>query len=131
QQPVDFAVWQADDGTWQLQSCIRGTALPGHNRIFYRWEGRQLTDTSWRPVGIAMRSDPSAGESENGLQAPFVLRADRTWHLFYGDWDNIDHAVSSDGKSFNRTLNGGGTSALFTEGAGANTRDPMVLPVGG
>src|SRR5262249_53113462 len=25
QQPVDFAVWQAKDGTWQLWSCIRGT----------------------------------------------------------------------------------------------------------
>ncbi len=24
QQPVDFAVWQAADGTWQLWSCIRG-----------------------------------------------------------------------------------------------------------
>ena len=29
QQPVDFAVWQAADGTWQLWSCIRGTGEPG------------------------------------------------------------------------------------------------------
>ncbi len=25
QQPVDFGIWQARDGTWQLWSCIRGT----------------------------------------------------------------------------------------------------------
>ncbi len=25
QQPVDFAIWQAADGTWQLWSCIRNT----------------------------------------------------------------------------------------------------------
>ena len=28
QQPVDFAIWQAADGTWQLWSCIRGTQEP-------------------------------------------------------------------------------------------------------
>jgi hypothetical protein len=28
QQPVDFGIWQAVDGTWQLWSCIRGTAAP-------------------------------------------------------------------------------------------------------
>jgi hypothetical protein len=25
QAPVDFALWQARDGSWQLWSCIRGT----------------------------------------------------------------------------------------------------------
>ena len=25
QQPVDFGIWQAADGTWQLWSCVRGT----------------------------------------------------------------------------------------------------------
>src|SRR5207244_5944999 len=29
QQPVDFAIWQAADGTWQLWSCIRNTKYPG------------------------------------------------------------------------------------------------------
>ena len=37
QQPVDFAVWQAADGTWQLWSCIRHTACGGQTRLFYRW----------------------------------------------------------------------------------------------
>src|SRR6516162_5709624 len=39
QQPVDFAVWQAADGTWQLWSCVRNTREPGNTRLFYRWEG--------------------------------------------------------------------------------------------
>eukprot|EP01079_Euglenida_sp_SAG-EU17-18_P009454 gene9454-1700_t len=24
-EPVDFGIWQAADGTWQVESCIRGT----------------------------------------------------------------------------------------------------------
>jgi hypothetical protein len=27
QQPVDFAIWQAADGTWQLWSCIRNNGV--------------------------------------------------------------------------------------------------------
>src|SRR5215468_905713 len=42
QQPVDFAVWPAADGTWQLWSCIRSTKERGHTRLFYHWEGKQL-----------------------------------------------------------------------------------------
>src|ERR1041385_5247441 len=53
QQPVDFGVWQAADGTWQLWSCIRSTAYPGKTRLFYRWQGGHLTDHDWRPMGVA------------------------------------------------------------------------------
>jgi hypothetical protein len=34
QQPVDFAVWQAADGSWQLWSCIRQTGCGGNTRLF-------------------------------------------------------------------------------------------------
>jgi len=53
QEPVDFAVWQAADGTWQLWSCVRNTTAGGKGgltRFFYRWEGRRLTDTNWQPM---------------------------------------------------------------------------------
>ena len=53
QEPVDFAIWQVDDGTWQLQSCIRKTKEGGRGRVFYRWEGARLTDRDWKPSGIA------------------------------------------------------------------------------
>ena len=73
QQPVDFAVWQAADGTWQLWSCIRHTTAGGQQgktRFFYRWEGKNLTDTNWKPMGIAMDAEPLLGETPGGLQAP-------------------------------------------------------------
>ncbi len=54
QQPVDFTIWQAADGTWQLWSCIRHTRYGGKTRLFYRWEGQQLTDRDWKPLGIAI-----------------------------------------------------------------------------
>lgn len=56
QQPVDFAVWQAADGTWQLWSCIRNTRCGGHTRLFYRWEGKKLTDANWQPMGISAKA---------------------------------------------------------------------------
>ena len=43
QQPVDFGVWQAADGTWQLWSCIRHTNCGGNTRLFYRWVAK-----AWR-----------------------------------------------------------------------------------
>ena len=57
QQPVDFAIWQAADGTWQLWSCIRGTRCGGQTRLFHRGEGKRLTDAHWQPMGIAMQAD--------------------------------------------------------------------------
>ena len=88
QQSVDFAVWQAADGAWQLWSCIRNTRETGHTRLFYRWEGRNLTDAHWTPMGIAMRADPKFGETPGGLQAPFVFRDGKQFYMVYGDWEN-------------------------------------------
>src|SRR5512147_3138718 len=61
QQPVDFSVWQAADGTWQLWSCVRGTKCGGNTRLFYGWEGVRLTDTDWKPMGIKMQADAKYG----------------------------------------------------------------------
>lgn len=132
QQPVDFGVWQASDGTWQAWSCIRGTKCGGHTRLFYRWEGKRLTDADWMPMGIAMEADPQVGEAVGGLQAPHVVRVGDQFHMFYGDWNNICHAVSSDGKHFQRVIQPSGTTAMFAEqGSGTNTRDVMMLNVNG
>jgi hypothetical protein len=130
QEPVDFGVWQAADGTWQLWSCIRNTKERGVTRLFHRWEGKTLHDTDWRPMGIAMRGDPKFGEREGGMQAPYVIRVDGKYHMFYGDWDNICLATSDDGKHFERASIDGGGPQLFTEGPQNNARDAMVLKVG-
>ena len=126
QEPVDFGIWQAADGTWQAWSCIRNTACGGHTRLFYRWEGKNLTDSIWEPKGIAMMGDPKFGEPEGGLQAPFVFKEKNVYYLFYGDWDHICLATSTDGKTFERVLNKNGKSDLF-HGPYQNTRDAMVL----
>ena len=131
QEPVDFAVWQAADGSWQLWSCIRNTTAggkEGKTRFFYGWEGKNLTDADWKPKGIAMEADPSVGETLGGLQAPHVVKVGDTYHLFYGDWVNICHATSKDGKNFTRVIQDSGKTGMFTEGTGNNTRDVMLLP---
>ena len=147
QEPVDFAVWQAADGTWQLWSCIRNTTAggppprlasgdagagkEGKTRFFYGWEGKNLTEADWKPKGIVMEADPSLGETPGGLQAPHVIKVGDTYHLFYGDWVNICHAMSKDGKSFTRIVADNGKTGMFTEGTGNNTRDVMLLPEAG
>jgi hypothetical protein len=129
QQVVDFGIWQAADGTWQLWSCIRSTGVPGNTRLFHRWQAKNLTDKNWTPMGIAMMTDPGFGETEGGTQAPFVLKEDSNYYMFYGDWEHIALAQSRDGKTFARQLMPNGHSALFGEKPG-NTRDPMVLKIG-
>lgn len=120
QQPVDFALWPASDGTWQIWSCIRSTKCGGKTRLFHRWEGKRLTDRDWEPKGVAMEADPSLGETAGGLQAPHVVQVDGAWQMFYGDWERICRATSADGKAFTRA------GALFSEAPGGNTRDPML-----
>jgi hypothetical protein len=130
QQPVDFAVWQAADGTWQLWSCIRSTAAPGKTRLLYRWQAAKITDSDWTPMGIAMMADPNFGETEGGLQAPFVFKEGSDYNMVYGDWEHIALARGKDGKIFARQLTPDGKSGMFSEGSGSNTRDPMVLKIG-
>lgn len=133
QQPVDFGIWQAADGTWQIWSCIRGTKEPGKTRLFYRWEGAQLTDRDWMPKGIALQADPGLGETQGGLQAPYVIRHGGKYWMFYGDWANICLATSVDGKAFTRYRNSEGKPQLDFPGhveRNRNTRDPMVRRIG-
>ena len=131
QQPVDFGIWQAGDGTWQIWSCIRGTAVGGNTRLFYGWEGQNITDSDWTPAGIKWTARPDLGETPGGMQAPHVVEFDGLYHMAYGDWVNICHATSEDGKNFTRVIQPGGKTGMFTEGAGNNSRDPMALFTGG
>ena len=130
QEPVDFGVWQAADGTWQLWSCIRNTSCGDHTRLFHGWEGETLTSTDWKPLGIVMQADTELGESSGGLQAPHVIKKDGTYYMFYGDWNNICLATSQDGKNFTRVIRDNGKTGMFNEGENEFARDPMVLKVG-
>jgi len=128
QQPVDFGVWQAADGTWQLWSCIRKTNCGGNTRLFHGWEGQNLTDVNWKPLGIMMEADTTLGEVNGGLQAPFVIQKDGMYYMFYGGWAQICLAKSKDGKHFERIINAKGTTEIFS-GPFYNTRDPMTIKV--
>src|ERR1044072_3438795 len=63
QQPVDFAVWQAADGTWQWGSGTRTTSCEGKTRLFHGWEADKLTDKNWRRRGIMREAEPKYGET--------------------------------------------------------------------
>jgi len=132
QQPVDFSIWQAADGTWQLWSCIRHTKCGGYTRLFYGWEGQKLTDTDWKPLGIKMNADVDYETNVGGLQAPHTILIDGVYHMIYGDWDWIAMQRSKNGKTFERWLYEDRTPAIgmFTEGEGCNTRDPMAIKIG-
>ncbi|MBN2307509.1 MAG: hypothetical protein JXR94_00975, partial [Candidatus Hydrogenedentes bacterium] len=131
QEPVDFGVWQAADGTWQLWSCIRTCGCGGHTRLFHAWEGRTLEESPWTPKGIAMESRPDLGEEPGGLQAPHVIRHEGLYWMAYGDWTNICFATSEDGKHFERIIQANGKTGVFSEGPVANTRDPMLIRING
>lgn len=128
QEPVDFGVWQAADGTWQLWSCIRKTNCGGHTRLFHGWEAKNLTDTNWQPLGIVMEADTAVGEKQGGLQAPHVIQKDGIYYMLYGGWAQICLAKSTDGKTFERVLNDRGTTEIFT-GPFINSRDAMTIKI--
>ncbi|MBN1338254.1 MAG: hypothetical protein JXA03_02960, partial [Bacteroidales bacterium] len=55
-EPVDFTVFQADDKTWHLISCVRNTTQPGSGRLLYRWSSSGLERENWTPEGIFLSS---------------------------------------------------------------------------
>jgi len=134
QEVVDFAIWEALDGSWQAWSCIRHTAEAGATRLFHRWQGRSPVEPGWEAMGVAMRADPSFGERLGSMQAPFVLRIDGRFWLLYTSGGRAFAALSEDGKTFARHRIDGGTFGVFDRFAtgeekviGGGGRDIMLL----
>ncbi len=82
-EPVDFTVFQADNGRWQLISCIRNTSHPGGGRLLYRWSSDKLTAPGWKPEGIFLSSSKKLNHNEGTVQAPFYVKDNGVHHLFY------------------------------------------------
>ena len=121
QVPLDFAIWQAADQTWQMVACCKRTGCGGRGRLFYRWQTDSLLNENWTEMGIFMEADPNFGETVGGLQAPNVIKHEDEYFMFYGDWVNTCMAWSSDGKTFARLLGADKLSGLFTEGFRSST----------
>ncbi len=134
QEVVDFAIWEALDGSWQAWSCIRHTAEAGATRLFHRWQGRSPVEPGWEAMGVAMRADPSFGERLGSMQAPFVLRIEGRFWLFYTSGGRAFAALSEDGKTFARHRIDGSRFGVFDRFAtgeekviGGGGRDIMLL----
>lgn len=82
-EPVDFTVFRADDGRWQLIACIRHTSQPGKGRLLYRWSSPELVAPGWRADGIFLESSEALDHEEGLLQAPFHVTDGGVHHLFY------------------------------------------------
>jgi len=98
-EPVDFTVFRADDGRWQLISCIRKTAQSGANRLLYRWSSAELAREAWQPEGIFLSSKPEWDHAEGLVQAPFHVRDGDQHFLFYNS-RGCHGMTSSDGIAF-------------------------------
>ena len=82
-EPVDFTVFRADDGRWQLISCIRKTTHPGAGRLLYRWSSDDLTREGWKGEGIFLASKEEWDHAEGRVQAPFHIKDGKTHYLMY------------------------------------------------
>ena len=116
-EPVDFTLFQADNGRWQLIACVRHTSHPGGTRLLYRWSSPDLVAENWRADGIFLSSDPDWDHAEGTLQAPFHVFDAGRHHLFYNSRGG--HLMTStDGIDFQPV----GTEAIFPMG-----RDVCIL----
>ena len=82
-EPVDFTIFQADNGRWQLISCTRGTMHPGGGRLLYRWSSPELLCEDWRPEGIFLSSKPEWNHGQGSVGAPCHVKDGDTHYLFY------------------------------------------------
>lgn len=78
----DFTVFRAADGAWQLIACVRNCAWPSGQRIFHRWEARDLEDRNWTPKGVFLTPDAELNQL-GAIQAPHLVVEGGTWRLFY------------------------------------------------
>ncbi len=126
-EPVDFAIWQAADGTWQLVSCIRKCGSDGDFRLLHRWEGKNLNDTFWEPKGIFMKADSTLGEQFGWIQAPYVVKKDGIFNMFYGGGAQICLAQSTDGKTFTKHIQSNCKTKIFGCDLYGRARDIMIM----
>lgn len=121
-QPVDFSIWQATDGTWQLVSCVRYTNYPGGTRLLYRWESPSLTAPEWEEKGIFLTSEDGPDYAHGTLQAPHVIRDGARYLMYFNSGGSAFVHESRDGKNFTPVPAPDGGTRHFPMG-----RDVMIF----
>ncbi len=119
---VDHGFIRAEDGTWQLWACMRGT---GVGRLLYGWEGKSLEKGPWEPLGVVARANPSFGEQatpHETMQAPYFMKTGDKYLCFYNS-NGIRLMTSTDGKHYTRKIIKDNNNVLYREGG----RDVTVL----
>ncbi len=120
-EPVDFTIFRATDGRWQLIACVRNTSHPGKGRLLYRWSSERLATPAWRADGIFLESRADRGNAEGLLQAPHAVWDAGVCHLFYNS-AGAQLLTSPDGLAFTPFQTATGKHTLFAMG-----RDVMLF----
>jgi len=121
---VDHSFIQADNRTWQLWACMRGTKI---GRLLYGWKGESLEKGPWKPKGVVARAQAEYGEQTGpeSIQAPYFLKIENMYYCFYNT-AGIRLMTSTDGVNYKRKLDDTGNNILYKDGG----RDVMVMPDG-
>ncbi len=133
---VDFTVFQAAGGTWQLIACVRKCTFPvayetGKNhrgRILFRWESDDLFASNWKETGIFRTTDdlpPGVPVKNNKgmIQAPYVVKDNGLYYMIYNSKD-AHMLVSTNGKDWAHQADYSGNYTLFKMNGG---RDIMLV----
>lgn len=122
QHVVDHGFIRADDGSWQLWACMRGTRV---GRIFYGWTGESLSGQVFSELGIVTRADSSYGEQvlpEEKIQAPYFMKLDTAYLCFYNS-NGLRLMSSQDGIHYRRIPFLDGNNLIFRQVG----RDVMIM----
>jgi len=133
---VDFTIFQAADGTWQLIACVRKCTFPvayetGKNyrgRILFRWESDDLFASDWKEMGVFKTTDdlpPGVPVKNNKgmIQAPHVVKDNGLYYMIYNSKD-AHMMVSTNGKDWADQADFSGNYTFFKMAGG---RDIMLV----
>lgn len=112
----DFAIVRSADAKWHCIACIRGTSHY-EQRLFFRWEADDLTDTDWKPCGIldVPRGKRGKPMEFTSVQAPHPFVHDGKYYLLYNS-AKARCIISDDGRQWRPHVNTDGSQELFAMG---------------
>jgi hypothetical protein len=120
---VDFTVFQAADGTWQIIGCVRWATCPvpydtkgqGKGRLLFRWESADLLAPDWKEMGVLLTTEDMQGVDKYAgglLQAPYVVKDGDLYYMICNT-KTAHLLVSQDGKNWTQQKNHAGSYELF------------------